>query len=145
MLHSLFKGQSLSSFSLLKLMTLHRLLNVCFQLDGRIALSFRGNCEFTEKAKHAEAAGASALLVINDKEGLFFELFSKWVCVKIEALCCDCCLIYSFFFFWLDIDEMGCVEKDVSLNVTIPVLMISKSSGYALYKSMVEHKSGECV
>ncbi|CAF1871824.1 BnaCnng30120D [Brassica napus] len=79
------------------------------RLDGRIALSFRGNCEFTEKAKHAEAAGASALLVINDKE---------------------------------DIDEMGCVEKDVSLNVTIPVLMISKSSGYALYKSMVEHKSG---
>ena len=32
-------------------------------------MSFRGNCE---KAKHAEAAGASALLVINDKEGLFF-------------------------------------------------------------------------
>ncbi|KAF3575956.1 hypothetical protein DY000_02035885 [Brassica cretica] len=38
------------------------------RLDGRIALSFRGNCEFTEKAKHAEAAGACALLVINDKE-----------------------------------------------------------------------------
>ena len=37
------------------------------------------------------------------------------------------------------------MEKDTSLNVSIPVLMISKSSGYALYKSMVEHKSGECV
>ncbi|RID67530.1 hypothetical protein BRARA_D02607 [Brassica rapa] len=70
------------------------------------AVSFRGNCE---KAKHAEAAGASALLVINDKE---------------------------------DPDEMVCVEKDMSLNVTIPVLMISKSSGYALYKSMLENKSG---
>lgn len=43
-----------------------------FQLDGHIALSIRGNCAFTEKAKHAEAAGASALLVINDKEGFAF-------------------------------------------------------------------------
>uniref|UniRef100_M4F9H4 PA domain-containing protein n=1 Tax=Brassica campestris TaxID=3711 RepID=M4F9H4_BRACM len=80
----------------------------CYILSSRMdafAVSFRGNCE---KAKHAEAAGASALLVINDKE---------------------------------DPDEMVCVEKDMSLNVTIPVLMISKSSGYALYKSMLENKS----
>lgn len=48
-------------------------LHCLFQLDGHIALSIRGNCAFTEKAKHAEAAGASALLVINDKEGLAFQ------------------------------------------------------------------------
>ncbi|CDY30380.1 BnaA04g24810D [Brassica napus] len=79
------------------------------RLDGRIALSFRGNCE---KAKHAEAAGASALLVINvDRQRRF----------------------------------LVCVEKDTSLNVTIPVLMISKSSGYALYKSMLENKSVELL
>ncbi|WZY90961.1 hypothetical protein YC2023_047696 [Brassica napus] len=84
----------------------------CYILSSRMdafAVSFRGNCE---KAKHAEAAGASALLVINDKE---------------------------------DPDEMVCVEKDMSLNVTIPVLMISKSSGYALYKSMLENKSVELL
>lgn len=55
-----------------------------FQLDGSIALSIRGSCAFTEKAKHAEAAGASALLVINDKEGfLFFEtlVFSRCLCI----------------------------------------------------------------
>ncbi|KAL0739913.1 hypothetical protein Bca4012_081426 [Brassica carinata] len=86
--------------------------NLSSTLDGRIALSVRGNCAFTEKAKHAEAAGASALLVINDKE---------------------------------DLDEMGCVEKDTSLNVTIPVLMISKSSGDALNRSMVENKSVELL
>lgn len=40
--------------------------SILFQLDGRIALSVRGNCAFTEEA------GASALLVINDKEGLVF-------------------------------------------------------------------------
>ncbi|KAG2244865.1 hypothetical protein Bca52824_093284 [Brassica carinata] len=86
--------------------------NLSSRLDGRIALSIRGNCAFTEKAKHAEAAGASALLVINDKE---------------------------------DLDEMGCMEKDTSLNVSIPVLMISKSSGDALNRSMVDNKSVELL
>ncbi|KAL0702678.1 hypothetical protein Bca4012_058800 [Brassica carinata] len=83
-----------------------------YQLDGHIALSVRGNCAFTEKAKLAVAAGASALLVINDKE---------------------------------DLDEMGCVEKNTSLNVTIRVLMISKSSGDALNRSIVENKSVELL
>ncbi|KAL0802817.1 hypothetical protein Bca101_057993 [Brassica carinata] len=80
--------------------------------NGHIALSVRGNCAFTEKAKLAVAAGASALLVINDKE---------------------------------DLDEMGCVEKNTSLNVTIRVLMISKSSGDALNRSIVENKSVELL
>ena len=35
------------------------------------------------------------------------------------------------------------MEKDTSLNVSIPVLMISKSSGDALNKSMVDNKNGE--
>ncbi|XP_010508474.1 PREDICTED: signal peptide peptidase-like 3 [Camelina sativa] len=86
--------------------------NLSSRFDGHIALSIRGNCAFTDKAKHAEAAGASALLVINDKE---------------------------------DLDEMGCMEKDTSLNVSIPVLMISKASGDALNKSMVDKKSVELL
>ncbi|CAH2058262.1 unnamed protein product [Thlaspi arvense] len=86
--------------------------NLSSRLDGHIALSIRGNCAFTEKAKHAQAAGASALLVINDKE---------------------------------DLDEMGCMEKDASLNVSIPVLMISKSSGDALNRSMVDKKIVELL
>ena len=40
------------------------------QLSGYIALSERGDCDFTTKAEVAQAAGAAALLVINDKEGL---------------------------------------------------------------------------
>lgn len=52
---------------------------LCFQLDGRIALSIRGSCAFTEKAKHAEAAGASALLVINDKEGSVCLSIPFWI------------------------------------------------------------------
>lgn len=39
------------------------------QLSGSIALSVRGECDFSTKAQIAESAGAIALLVINDKEG----------------------------------------------------------------------------
>jgi signal peptide peptidase-like 2B len=30
----------------------------------------RGNCKFTTKAKVAESAGASAIIIINDKHGM---------------------------------------------------------------------------
>ncbi|XP_010525681.1 PREDICTED: signal peptide peptidase-like 3 isoform X2 [Tarenaya hassleriana] len=86
--------------------------NLSSRLNGHIALSIRGNCAFTAKAKHAEAAGAAALVVINDKE---------------------------------DIDEMGCMDKDVPLNISIPVLMISKSSGDALNRSLVGGKTVELL
>lgn len=32
----------------------------------------RGNCRFTAKANNAEAAGASALLIINNQKGMEF-------------------------------------------------------------------------
>lgn len=54
-------------------------LNCCenssTQLSGYAALSKRGNCTFTMKANIAQAGGAVALLVMNDKEDLF-----KMVC-----------------------------------------------------------------
>lgn len=42
------------------------------QLSGSIALSVRGECAFTAKAEVAQAGGAAALVLINDKEGLDF-------------------------------------------------------------------------
>ncbi|KAF3457387.1 hypothetical protein FNV43_RR02044 [Rhamnella rubrinervis] len=45
------------------------------KLTGSIALSVRGECDFSTKAQIAESAGAIALLVINDKEDLY-----KMVC-----------------------------------------------------------------
>lgn len=39
------------------------------QLSGAIALSARGDCEFSVKAKIAQSGGAKALVVINDDEG----------------------------------------------------------------------------
>lgn len=44
---------------------------LCFfwQLTGQAALVRRGDCTFTSMARTAQAAGAKALVVINDKEG----------------------------------------------------------------------------
>lgn len=52
----------------------HMLASCCcmfavFQISGSIALTERGDCDFTTKAKIAQSGGAAALVVINDKEG----------------------------------------------------------------------------
>lgn len=39
------------------------------QLSGAIALSTRGDCDFSIKAQVAQDGGAKALLVINNEEG----------------------------------------------------------------------------
>ncbi|XP_011656474.1 signal peptide peptidase-like 5 isoform X2 [Cucumis sativus] len=78
------------------------------KLSGSIALSTRGECDFTIKAEIAQAGGAAALLVINDKEDLY---------------------------------KMVCSEKDTALNISIPVVMLPKSSGDALSKLITDGKS----
>uniref|UniRef100_A0A9I9DZ28 PA domain-containing protein n=1 Tax=Cucumis melo TaxID=3656 RepID=A0A9I9DZ28_CUCME len=78
------------------------------KLSGSIALSIRGECDFTIKAEIAQAGGAAALLVINDKEDLY---------------------------------KMVCSEKDTALNISIPVVMLPKSSGDALNKLITDGKS----
>eukprot|EP00250_Pteridium_aquilinum_P008502 c17997_g1_i1 orf=254-1870(-) len=47
------------------------------QLDGHAALVRRGDCTFTKKARVAQAAGGSAMIVVNTKEELY-----KMVCDK---------------------------------------------------------------
>lgn len=46
----------------------------------------RGNCKFTAKANYAEAAGASAVLIINNQKG-FLHLSSF------------CCFVLDLHFF----------------------------------------------
>lgn len=82
------------------------------KLSGQIALSIRGDCDFTKKAEVAQAAGAAALLVINDKEDLY---------------------------------KMVCAENETALNISIPVVMISKSGGEALNKTMASGKRVELL
>ncbi|XP_024044232.1 signal peptide peptidase-like 5 isoform X5 [Citrus clementina] len=90
-------------------------LNCCStasKLSGSIALSMRGDCAFTTKAEVAQAAGAAALVVINDEEDLY---------------------------------KMVCSENDTSLNISIPVLMIPKSRGDALNKSIADKQRVELL
>ncbi|AAF29388.1 Contains similarity to a vacuolar sorting receptor homolog from Arabidopsis thaliana gb/U79959 [Arabidopsis thaliana] len=86
--------------------------NLTSKLSWSIALSVRGECAFTVKAQVAQAGGAAALVLINDKE---------------------------------ELDEMVCGEKDTSLNVSIPILMITTSSGDALKKSIMQNKKVELL
>ncbi|KAG7013864.1 Signal peptide peptidase-like 2 [Cucurbita argyrosperma subsp. argyrosperma] len=82
------------------------------KLSGAIALSIRGECDFTNKAVVAQAGGAAALLIINDKEDLY---------------------------------KMVCSEKDTALNISIPVVMLPKSSGDALTKLITDGKRVELL
>ncbi|GAA0160885.1 aspartic protease [Lithospermum erythrorhizon] len=50
------------------------------ELTGEVILVHRGNCSFTAKARVAEAAGASAILIINNRTELF-----KMVCDSNES------------------------------------------------------------
>ncbi|KVH97249.1 Peptidase A22B, signal peptide peptidase [Cynara cardunculus var. scolymus] len=50
------------------------------KLTGEVILVHRGNCSFTDKAHVAEAAGASAILIINNRTELF-----KMVCEADES------------------------------------------------------------
>lgn len=43
--------------------------SIILQVSGSIALVVRGDCNFTTKAKIAQAGGAAGLIVINDEEG----------------------------------------------------------------------------
>ncbi|XP_019094317.1 PREDICTED: signal peptide peptidase-like 5 [Camelina sativa] len=86
--------------------------NLTSKLSGTIALSVRGECTFSAKAEVAQAGGAAALILINDKEVL---------------------------------DEMVCDENATSMNVSIPVLMITTSSGDALRNSITQNKKVELL
>ncbi|KAK4266843.1 hypothetical protein QN277_023711 [Acacia crassicarpa] len=50
------------------------------ELTGKVILVHRGNCSFTTKANRAEEAGASAILIINNRTELF-----KMVCEENET------------------------------------------------------------
>ncbi|PKU61747.1 Signal peptide peptidase-like 2 [Dendrobium catenatum] len=73
------------------------------KLSGTIALAMRGDCDFTDKAKVAQSAGAAGLMVTSDDEELY---------------------------------EMVCSRNESAISITIPVIMIPKSAGDNLRKSL---------
>ncbi|KAJ8438920.1 hypothetical protein Cgig2_033807 [Carnegiea gigantea] len=91
-------------------------LNCCSylssELNQSVAVSIRGECDFTTKAKIAQSDGAAALVVINNIE---------------------------------ELDYMGCSKNDTNLNITIPVVMIQRSGGDILTKSVGAGKRGKLL
>lgn len=51
----------------------------------------------------------------------------------------------AFFCAFSDLYKMVCSENDTSLNISIPVLMIPKSRGDALNKSIADKQRGEVL
>lgn len=51
----------------------------------------------------------------------------------------------AFFCTFSDLYKMVCSENDTSLNISIPVLMIPKSRGDALNKSIADKQRGEVL
>nr|XP_017247953.1 PREDICTED: signal peptide peptidase-like 4 isoform X2 [Daucus carota subsp. sativus] len=81
------------------------------KLTGEVILVHRGNCSFTSKTNIAEAAGASAILVINDQKELF-----KMVCEVNETF-----MEISIPAVMLPQDVGATLEESINrdLNVTV--------------------------
>lgn len=82
------------------------------KLSGAIALSTRGDCDFSIKAEVAQSGGAKALVVINNEE---------------------------------DLAKMACPDNSTSLNISIFIVMVPKSDGEALKKSIEDGKKVELL
>ncbi|WZZ84194.1 hypothetical protein YC2023_104766 [Brassica napus] len=85
------------------------------KLTGEVILVHRGNCSFTTKTKVAEAAGASAILIINNSTDLF-----KMVCEKGENV-----LDINIPVVMLPIDAGRSLEETVQSNSIVTLQLYS--------------------
>ncbi|KAL0654722.1 hypothetical protein Bca4012_097413 [Brassica carinata] len=85
------------------------------KLTGEVILVHRGNCSFTTKTKVAEAAGASAILIINNSTDLF-----KMVCEKGENV-----LDINIPVVMLPIDAGRSLEETVHSNSIVTLQLYS--------------------
>ncbi|KAF2548498.1 hypothetical protein F2Q70_00019069 [Brassica cretica] len=86
-----------------------------FKLTGEVILVHRGNCSFTTKTKVAEAAGASAIIIINNSTDLF-----KMVCEKGEDV-----LDINIPVVMLPLDAGSSLRKFVDGNDTVTLQLYS--------------------
>ncbi|KAJ7567792.1 hypothetical protein O6H91_01G007200 [Diphasiastrum complanatum] len=119
------------------------------KLTGNIVLVERGNCTFTTKAQVAQAAGAVAVLVKNDKEGFHstFMLLVPWL--GGEASRADWLLLLGWVVapFCSEVDSKGaklykmvCDENETSSDIQIPSVMLPKSVGRTLENALIAGK-----
>ncbi|KAG8374983.1 hypothetical protein BUALT_Bualt10G0052300 [Buddleja alternifolia] len=87
------------------------------EFAGDVLMVKRGNCKFTAKANYAEAAGASALLIINNQKELY-----KMVCEPDET---DLVI------------QIPAVMLPVDAGVTLEKMLSNGSSGESLFSGHV--------
>ncbi|KAL0538121.1 hypothetical protein IC582_027120 [Cucumis melo] len=85
------------------------------KLTGEVILVLRGNCSFTNKANIAEAANASAILIINNSKELF-----KMVCEENET---DVTIGIPAVMLPQDAGES--LQKDLKSNISVSVQLYS--------------------
>ncbi|RVX09947.1 Signal peptide peptidase-like 4 [Vitis vinifera] len=85
------------------------------KLTGEVILVYRGNCSFTNKAKVAENAGASAVLIVNNQTELF-----KMVCEANETA-----INISIPVVMLPQDAGASLEKSLKNNSSVAVQLYS--------------------
>nr|CAB3451551.1 unnamed protein product [Digitaria exilis] len=90
---------------------------------GDILLVERGNCKFTKKAKVAESAGASAIIIINDKH---------------VFMSSDMRVVHPL----AELYKMVCDRNETDLDIGIPAVLLPKDAGSSLQSLL---SSGEVL
>ncbi|KAG5563256.1 hypothetical protein RHGRI_005867 [Rhododendron griersonianum] len=105
------------------------------KLAGDVLVVERGNCKFTTKASNAQAAGASAILIVNNQRGPFIE-FSVATFLEDHPYRDSRRLFSSLG----DVDLVGVIElykmvcepNDTDLDINIPAIMLPQDAGTTL-------------
>ncbi|KAK6137475.1 hypothetical protein DH2020_028780 [Rehmannia glutinosa] len=84
---------------------------------GDVIMVSRGHCKFTAKANFAEAAGASAVLIINNEKDII-GFTRNWDAKRNELY------------------KMVCEPGDTDLDIHIPAIMIPQDAGFTLEKML---------
>ena len=112
-----------------------------WQLTGEVILVHRGNCSFTTKTKVAEAAGASAILIINNSTGNLLKFFS--LDIPFNYLEYSLAILLSFeCCFFADLFKMVCEKGENVLDINIPVVMLPIDAGRSLEETVQSNSIG---
>lgn len=128
----------------------------------------RGNCKFTAKANFAEAAGASAVLIINNQKGgriLFLNIMSwKFLVFQFPVSFAhefviiydkdyldlpgfiythDLLILILYAFLYSELYKMVCEPDETDLDIQIPTVLLPQDAGASLERMLSNSSSGK--
>ncbi|MBA0708156.1 hypothetical protein Golax_020139, partial [Gossypium laxum] len=87
----------------------------------------RGHCKFTTKANNAQAANASALLIINNQKERYWS-----TCALLKV---------KFVSSRAELYKMVCDPDETDLDIHIPTVMLPQDAGVSLEKMLTSNSS----